>query len=658
MRRTLYIAIILVLLIALPCFAQKKVTVDPNGPRTSGADEAAAVATPAPVADRYDPALDSDKRMARSVSYECSHLRLSTVAAALSQSTGVSIMCGTSKGDWRVRDIPVTLCAKDVALGVLLRGIARATHNVLRAEKPGQVTTYRIYQDPRLTKQFKSFEGAAVEYRKALLSEAWDSMVGLRSIPTAELKPIGSDSVIGMQRLDAMQKLSDVMAALGPDYKQRVMDGEPVTVAPKDLTDKAKTALMTALGAFDRLRLSYDSRVASRSPNSRTVPLTDGELANVRLKIYVPTSIDRQALLYADISSPLGLGQPLDVNLFQRVTTHKGAEPIKAPPPEQPQITEDTQCDVDVPEVASSIPDLKTKVDLDDLAATKDMTYAAALVEIAKRAGFSAVVEDWDYFKQNVNTPQRLLRKGVQVDEALRNYGRYTLRADARDKLIVGFDKLWASKHRVLAPASAVDSLIDKMKGAGADLEDVLPLVSFTKDQFREWIEESRDLSIVMRHSVQPGDPLWQFYASLTAQDRTQAATSEGLILSAIEPGMLSDVIKECRNFRDKTNRGDKLSYPTIPDAQDLAQLVLHLRVQTSKFYPSSGTVSSAAPGKAIPRGLDTVYVYGVDIVGIANTKQQTHASTGQIYGLPFYSSGREAQLLKELSTPPDVKAK
>ena len=56
-------------------------------------------------------------------------VRLKTVIEDLSSTTGVKISCGKTKDDWRVRDIPVVVCVKDMPLGKVLRAIADATHN-------------------------------------------------------------------------------------------------------------------------------------------------------------------------------------------------------------------------------------------------------------------------------------------------------------------------------------------------------------------------------------------------------------------------------------------------------------------------------------------------------------------------------------------------
>lgn len=653
MKRSLIAASIFILLTVTPCLAQK-VTVDPNARTSATAADTEVVATPAPTAERYDPAKDPDTRMAQKTSYEAHHSRLSTVIAELAEKTGVGMACGTSKKNWQVRDVPVTIYAKDLPLGALLHAIARATHNVVGTEKSGNVISYRIYQDPRLTRQFEGYATAVEAFRKSLISYNWDGIASLKDIPSTDLKAAESNPVRGALRMEAMRNLAQVMSGLPPDYKQRVMDGEQLSLSPNDVPQSLKAPLMTALGKLDELRLSYDAPNPNPAPSVRTAPLAADELQKLSLTIMAS---DREPagqygdILEGSVGGSVGLQFPMSPNLFRAVDPKKG-NPIKVKPPTRPDITEDSGNDVDVPDSIWNMPDLDKQIDMDDLASAKNLDVAGMLFEAMKRAGISVVVEDWDYFKSSMRTPPaQTLKKQVKVRNCVSGAFGYTFRADVPDKLYVAIDDQWAKEHQSLAPASAIDSLTTKLNSSGADIEDLLPVMSLSNDQWLEWVQGSRELGVITHHLQCIGDPVWQFYAGLTPPDRAQAATSDGLVMSNIDPAFLADVIARSHKFRDsrpEVYTAAKTAYPPTPNEQGLAQLVMHLRTQPTKFHTGANEIV-VPKGKAAPRGLDTCYVYSLDIIGTVDNSQQTFANSVTLWELPFYSQEREAELLKSL---------
>jgi hypothetical protein len=294
------------------------------------------------------------------------------------------------------------------------------------------------------------------------------------------------------------------------------------------------------------------------------------------------------------------------------------------------------------------MPELQVKVDMDDLAQKKDLNYAAVMAEMAKRSGFSLVTEDWDYFREYINSPQQWLKKGVQLDEM--RYYSSRMRVDVQDKVIVPVVWDWVTKHQALAPASVVDTLVKKLNAGGVDLEDLLPVMFFTLNQWNEWVQGSKDLNAVGRHLSQVRDPIWQYFATLTPQDRAAAATPEGLSLGGFDPAVIKDLL---------TRNGKYLDMQGMPDDQGLAQLVLRLRSYSSQFYPSYSGAMNIPKDKVAPRGLDKTYSYSIDIFGAIDNTQKQYASSSGPYQLPFYSKEREIELIKTLvgDTKPNTPA-
>jgi len=651
LRRTLVVTLVLGLLAATHCCAQK-VTVDPNV-----AKPGAVPASPTDPAQptRYDPAKDPDKRMAEKVSYEAAHARLSTVVAGISQASGVTLACGKSKNDWPMRDIPVTIYAKDVPIGVLLRAVARATHNIVKPEKLNDVIIYRIMQDPKLTRQFVDYENAKTVFRQAAISWNWDSVIALKDIPDAQLQTYDNNLVIRALRINSIRKVSALLNVLGPDYKQRVLNGEPMSLDPKSLPDKAKSAALDVLGACDQLRLRYGMQSASyawgsQNTEARTNPLSNEELEKVSLTLSTPDS-DSVSLYYSlqiSMGYPVGIGMP--VSAYEFIKPDKKGKRPGPTPPTPPQVAEESPHDLDFADIAGKMSEeFKTKVDMDDWAQKKGLNSAAVMAEMAKRAGFSLVMEDWDYFKQYTNVPQQWLGKGVALEE-MRYY--YKLRFDPEDKLIVALVGDWANKHEALATASVIDPLTKKIATEAIDLDDILPVMLFTQLQWQEWIQSSKDLDVVCRHINQMRDPLWQFFAMLTPQDRALAATPDGLSMATFKPTVVSDLLTRFGKFRNRQfmYSSNKPSYPAIPDEQGLARLVMRLKSSESPFYSTyTGIVANLPKDKTPPRGLDKTNNYTLYINGSGSEPQTQYADSGGPYQLPFYSKDREAELIKAL---------
>ena len=647
MRRFFVITTLAAMLASMHCCAQKS-TIDPNMRRPDlPAPAAVTPAAPKP----YDPAKDIDTRMAEKVSCEAIHQRLSTVAAYLSRTSGVPISCGKSKNDWQTRDIPVTLYAKDLPLGVLLRALARATHNVLRTEKLNDAISYRILQDPKLTRAFEDYEKARSAYRHTMAAWNWDYMLLLNDIPASELKTWDTDAVTGSVRVNAMKKMGALLSALGPENKQRVLAGEQIRLDPQEASDKLRPALMDALSAFDQLRLTYRSNSWRSNPNEDApTTLTPDELAKSTLVLHLPDSDDSGMWTSAYITAggSIGLGLPISAyGHFKPDKNGKQPGPTRPPPP---SVKDENLHDIDCPGLDEKTREvLKVNVDMDDWADKKGLNSAAVMAELAKRAGFSIVMEDWDYHHRYPSSPQHWLKKGVSLEQ-LRFYRQ--LRLDAENKLIVALSGEWVDKHRSLAPASTIDLLTKKLESGLIELEDLLPVMLFTNGQWQEWIGNSARLDVIGRHISSMGDPLWQFFAMLTPQDRALAATEEGLSMARFDTSVVADLLARCTKAKDKHHfpSTSRPAQPKVADEDGYSRLVMRLKAMESNFYPTYGGAMPNIPkDKPRPRGLDRTYSYSLYISGAGEDSKTRYADSSGPWQLPFYSKEREDELLKAL---------
>ncbi len=104
---------------------------------------------------------------------------------------------------------------------------------------------------------------------------------------------------------------------------------------------------------------------------------------------------------------------------------------------------------------------------------------------------------------------------------------------------LVGLSDTWCEHHQNLVSESLVTSLRAKLN-TGVALDDALPLLYLTDDQRQEWVPEE------IRWSTDDvARPLWVFYDSLSAGDKAQARSDDGLSLSKFDPGTLTAVFQE-----------------------------------------------------------------------------------------------------------------
>ncbi len=648
MKRMPAIAAVLAMLFAGQCCAQKS-TIDPNV-RKPDAAIAAVASTPEP-AD-YDVLKDPDKRMSRLITYSANHARLSSVLAEISSQSGVSIQCGKNKNDWQTRDLPVTIRANEVALGMLLRALACATHNVLRVEKVNNALTYRIIQDPALARQFSDYEQAASRYKKAVAAWNWDALQSLNDVPETQLRTYETDAAIAALRIGCGKKMAALLNALGPEYRERALGGEPVLLDSRTLPEPAKTAAVGMLGALDQLRSAYNRKYNSTPANGEAseagMPISAEDLAKIPIVISMPESdhIGSWYCLQFTAIGHIGLGLAASPAEYLGPDS-KVKRMSKAPDP--PAIEENGLYDSLFTDIIEKRPKMfDAKADMDDLAGQTDLTCAAAMAEMAKRAGFSLVMEDWDYHKQNpLRPPHEWLRKSVQLDSL--RHSDYSIKSNGRDKLIVAtLRRGWAEKRRALAPASVIDPLTEKIKKEPIYLDDLLPVVLLTNLQWQDWIQGSKELDVITRHVPVLGDSLWQFFAMLTPQDRAQAASPAGLSLAGFDPSVVSELLAAYAKSREKQliYSSYRPSLPAVSDAKDLARLVMRLKATESPFQ--GGGMARVSEGRPAPVGLDRVASYSLYVEGGEDGRTQ-YASTGGPMMLPFYSLKREAELLKSL---------
>jgi hypothetical protein len=657
-RKVLCITPFLVLAIASLCLAEK-VTTDPNARPAQSQS-----AVPEPQAARYDPAKDPDKRMAAKVSYEAPHSRLGNVVADLAQKTGVIIKCGTSKNDWQVRDIPLTVYAKDLPLGTVLRALAHATHTAVRTVKLDDGLSYQICHTAAMTKALAEYGPKTMAYEHALRAEGWDSCARIKDMPDSQLDSrYKGDGASGAAQLTLGKRISALVSALGADYRERAIDCECISITTNDVPDAAREPLRQVIDAGDAIARAS----ISLSSDTRTEPLSQDEIDKVAITIR-PLVEDMPAILsigftyrhYGDYAWCRGLTGSDYIKRKSKEWEKLVAswETIRLT---RPQLPKDDSLSLDLPHGAKDEIDLlKRKLDLHDLDDNKELSLSQVAFEVAKRAGFSIMLEDWRFYWSG--WPKPVLQQDMEVGRILQDLDTDMWHVDDNGSLIVGIIGGWEGFNVDLVPAAVVDNLRTKLAGAGADFEDVLPLESWTAGQFRQWAWRSPDIGDVAYHcrngdmldpARQPGrDALWQFYASLSAEDRALADTTAGLPLAKFDANAMLELVKQ-ENKDILAVRHSPLFHGISTDSAAIPDLTLRLqRFQRPSYLVGPGRQYSAPEGKAMPQGLDFVWDYGLLLCNRTGTLL---CVTGP-KGLPFYSAKRQAELLKPFANKPSPK--
>lgn len=597
---------------------------------------------------RYDPAGDPDKRMSGKVAFEALHARLSTAVADLSKATGVIITCGDSKDDWRVRDIPVTIYAKDIALGKLLRTIAYATYTTVGSSNSNGQVAYKIFRDPSRTQALEDYQASKLAFDHAQAARDWDAAVFLKDIPDDQIAVRENTGRFQQQLVPAFRKkLAVLLAAMGPEYKQQMLDGKRIFIRFSD----APAALREPLRAVITAGISvYQSQVGGHQLKD----LTPDELEKSTFDISDSVAVHSPSDNWGERMAPYNV-KITDANLEQKLQAI-----LRGDGKYGPMEPMDRTIFRDFPQTLTRDKPLfvDNKVSLDDLKGKAGLTEAEVAFECAKRGGFSIVLMDWDYKIRNHFVPRLAAGQDTTIAETLQGIGFQFCFIDEEDHVVVGSYQGMARFHRDLVPAAFLDNLHDKMNGSGADFEDMLPIASMTQDQYSFWILHSKDFDN-LPNNLFAGDPIWQFYISLSAADRAQAATDAGLPLAKFDVQKVMDVLTSVQKRNQWFRAGSNTPPgPDFTDAKLIPTLTLHLfsrqmpfRPNKTAIYGPGSQIKFVVPqGAAVPRGLDYVRSYSLEIKAPDGAQGKILISSVGPVGLPCYSKEREEELMKSVT--------
>jgi len=573
----------------------------------------------------------ADPRLDQLVTIESTDARLYAVLEEISRKTGVRVYAGSNSKDWKVRDIPIVVCAKDVPLGKLLKAIAESTHLILSSEVVNDKKVYRIWRDKKSERAMTDYFSERREVALKLAKWSWDAAAKFKDIPQSSFDIPQNDIWSRKMLTDAFAKeTSRLIALLGTDVRDRVLAGEKVRLRLSDSSGAMKAAIS------DFLRASWQSSYANSLPYSEdwSIP-TQEDYSSAVIVIgasgLVTFSKDFNSIpsVYINVFGSIpfsGYGVDTLSSLVRR------AKNTGLPnPPEMPKLPDLEQSDF-------SNDFWKTKISLEAPKDKKPLTYADLAVAVAKAAGCTIVFEDYHSHKHEANTESRFV-KDTTLSAALLGNCHIAWKLDPESKIIIGRDRDWIACQSRLIPESLLNRLQKLVDGSGALLDDVTPLANYDEQAQMEWITQSRSLGCLGMPFSGDDRLLWAFYDSLTPQAKSQALSEAGLPLAGFNIEALSAMFAERNRARDSdyVNPDDpdyiaKRRYWEIPSDPSLIPGFV-LRVRSNEYEIQAGRKAS---------------YYNLEISGVREGGAFSVTLSGPGMQFPVYSLKRTQELFKK----------
>ena len=530
-RALTFLVILFVVASAIPVLAQGKTTNDPN---VSGA----------PVPRAQD---ETDSRLLRKTTYDSGYKRLHTVIEDLSRTSGMDIKSGKNKMDWRVRDIPVVVCVEDMPLGKLLRAIADATHTWFTSEKIAgdSEKSYRIQRRNKEETEIDTLLQARHEALMAAANWQWDAMV-------AYGKSEENPDLAGDPETKNLRPIARLIAALGPDAKNRLLNGDTLDFRGRD---PACQEIVNGLykGAWEEMKegMEEDGKTAP--------PLTseDAEAATFSIKL-MDSGVSGETYIQLNFS-PITYGRVETGWCGSLGIAHALRDKGLNLPP-YPRDTQSPSPKNDMENQAMTLlrnnkerdwdhPLLRAKIDIEKPKDIKEPTFADAIQTVAAASGCNIVVED---FASHLDQPvyDDVFRKNTTVADSLSNmnfggYADYIWFFNESDKLLVGWagyvsGRGWRDHHRNLVAEEYISGLKRKLDGSGVEFDDAVHLSNLPQESFDEWIFYSRGFKCLDQARACRETALWQLYDSLETADKALAKSDGGLPLAKFDTAWIA----------------------------------------------------------------------------------------------------------------------
>lgn len=513
--------------------------------------------------------LPSDPRLSEKVTVDCTNTRLYKALGSISTQTKVKISAGRNEQEWTVRDLPVLVCSRDLPLSVLLQSIADANHLLLTPTRKQGKWAYQIWRDPKREVEMAASDEARREAALAAATWDWDALCRVKDIPYDALPAKQRDS----ERYIRTKALSNIVSQLGIQARDKVLSGDMILLGLANSPEMLKPYLMDA---FKSLQADVEN-----SPGETTPPSLDEIIDYCHITLRFGRWLEYPDHLYAEVALR-GVMTQVHPMEFERYWSDKlGSDYIKRPVVSQPKLVSDllgpqyeklvfkkgmadqfldTKVKIPKSEAAKTLAGANMQSDegLSMLMGGRGPSYADLLSEVSRATGYSIVAEGQAARYEGtvlsmIKDLAAMFGRETTVREALEfivGIADLDWYLDREHKLLIGRDREWMERLNHLVSEKLLVDLQRKMKGPGIELDDIEPLTSLTRDQFRFWIAYCPEFPAIEQlyratMTIQ-GDSVWKLYFMLTPADRSRLKAGELVFLSAYDQASVASIVNAC----------------------------------------------------------------------------------------------------------------
>ena len=634
--------------------AAGKTTVDPN--------------TVTKVIKAAAPVGAADKRLDAKITYDAAGVRLHEVISEIARVTGATIYCGSSPEDWRARDIPITVAARDIPARKLLDFVTYATQTSFIEVKIEKSEFYRVVRNAKLQKKCDDYLAAKEGFNKVHAQWSLDMACRLKDIPLSDIKEPKGSFYNWSIRLAPRIEISKLLSALDADTKKAILAGEKLILSPRTAPAGLRGPLLAVLQSMD---VAYVKDPVRLGFNLSTA--TAGDLQNARLGL----SLNGASILVSTVvvaSTPDGTFDPprglselaSDVSDIVLANADPSTLPKQPTRPSLPEIGDLSGAKEiwDSPEGAEKV---TVKLEADG----KLKFGGDALIALSKASNLTIVCEDFETVHKERDVAASVGEASTVYKVLASAFDGIRWSAQGKSKAIIGTSSNWVQELRHLIPQRVFDDLTAKADGDGVDLEDLTGLMGLSVDFRDYWFRgetfEGRPFDVL---DYPDAKAIWSFYGSLPQWEKELAKSDAGLPLNRYDAklvaGMLKDKIKAIVDWgalhdfgsADGAGIGAASGYSRMLEPAVLPTLVMRLKTSEAVYPtfvrpnpPPSVSASSADETKTksdkpmkIPPGFFKRLDYYILIEGV-DARNKISLQVSGPYRLPFFSPRREKEL-------------
>ncbi|MCX6345399.1 MAG: hypothetical protein NT018_10075 [Armatimonadetes bacterium] len=640
-----------------------KVTVDPNVVKK--------VVTPQP------PVAAADARLDVKITYDASGVRLHQVIAEIARVTGATIYCGKSSEDWRARDIPVTVAARDIPARKLLKFVTYATQTSLVEVKTEKRKFYRVVRNAKLQKASDDYQAAVDNFEKAHAKWSLDAACRLKDIPPSDIKA-PKDADLDWSDITATQiEISKLLSAMDADTRNSILSGDQLILTPRTAPAGLRPALLAFFRSADKLYVNRQNsgRMFLSSDSRMIEPATTDELQDARLGL----NLEGRGIMMTGVVPASGPAGRLMMRISRDTTSSladivlANMDPSTLPKqPTYPSLPEMDQLSGakgmwDSPEAAQKV---TVKLEADG----KPKFSGDALIALSKALNLTIVCEDFETVCRERDIAASFGKEST-VQEALRVVGlsaRWWVHGES--KALIGVNSNWMQELRNLIPQRLIDGLTAKANGDGVDLDDATELAGFPEMAVLKWCSGETLQGLASQAPCQSRcKAIWSFYSSLSPWEKGLARSNAGLPLNRYDPkviaGMLKDNIKKNLDSdalfhlgvfnSDEPAGGAASDWNRVLDPAVLPTLVMRLKTSEPWAPPNpSPSISKSSTDELrterdkpikIPAGFAKRLNYYILIEG-GDARSKISLPIDGPNALPFFSPKRTKELSQALA--------